>query len=118
MSTVIGKIGLVGICGSGKSTLAARLRKHGFTIRQIAQEHSQVPEMWKRISNPDLLIYLDVSYPVTMQRKNFTWKESEYLEQERRLTHAREHADLVIDTNHLSPQEIEQIVLEYINMLV
>ena len=113
----IGKIGLVGICGSGKSTLAEQLTVHNIHVRQIAQEHSQVPDMWRRISKPDLLIYLDVSYPVTMQRKNFKWKESEYLEQERRLAHARQHADLHIDTNLLTPEEIAQIVLDFIRSL-
>ncbi len=59
-------IGVVGPCGAGKSSLVAGLKAEGFLVRHIAQEHSYVPDMWKRLSNPDILIYLDVSYENTI----------------------------------------------------
>lgn len=109
------RIGVVGICGSGKTTLAKPLIAAGYQVRQIAQEHSITPDMWQRISQPDLLIYLHVSYPVSMERKNFHWLETEYQEQARRLAHARQHADLLIDTDPLSPEEVLQQVLAFLD---
>lgn len=108
------KIGVVGVCGSGKSTLAANLRRLGINIRHIAQEHSYVPYMWQRITNPDLLIFLDVSYPVTMQRRPLNWLPKEYQEQQHRLRHAREHANLYIDTDPLSPEQVLDQVLAFL----
>jgi adenylate kinase family enzyme len=94
-------IGVVGPCGAGKSSIAAGLKSHGYQIRHIAQEHSYVPDMWKRLTNPDILIYLDVSYENTILRRKLDWTHAEYLEQLYRLRHARQHADLYIDTNPL-----------------
>lgn len=109
------KIGLVGVCGSGKTTLTNGLKPYEFNVRQIAQEHSYVPDMWQRLANPDVLIFLEASYPVTKQRKPFDWSEKEYREQIRRLQHADKHADLRIDTDDLTPEEILSIVLDYLN---
>lgn len=107
-------VGLVGPCGAGKSSLASILKGEGFSIRHIAQEHSYVPDMWKRITNPDLLIYLDVSYENTILRRKLDWTYAEYTEQLHRLRHARQHADLVVDTNPLDLQGIRLLVLEFI----
>jgi deoxyadenosine/deoxycytidine kinase len=107
-------VGLVGPCGAGKSSLAAKLKGEGFLIRHIAQEHSYVPDMWKRLTNPDLLIYLDVSYENTILRRNLDWTYAEYAEQLHRLRHARQHADLVVDTNPLELEEVQHIVLSFI----
>jgi shikimate kinase len=107
-------IGLVGPCTSGKSTIRALLEGQGYRVRHIAQEHSHVPEMWRAIANPDVLVFLDVSYPVTLQRRNWTWTVGEYEEQQRRLAHAREHADLVIDTDSAKPKEIAARVAQFI----
>jgi len=114
MSNTTIKIGLVGVCGAGKTTLTNRLKPYFENIRQIAQEHSYVKDMWQRLVKPDVLIYLHVSYPVTLQRKRFTWSENEYREQMHRLRHAKEHADLQINTDNLSPDEIEKIVLKFL----
>ncbi len=110
-------IGLVGPCGSGKSTLAVRLRARGYPVKHIAQEHSFVKDMWKRIANPDVLIFLDASYPVTNARRNLGWNESDYLEQQRRLAHARENADLTIFTDNLSIEAVEQQILHFLENL-
>jgi cytidylate kinase len=107
-------IGVVGVCGSGKSTLAAGLRRHGVAIRHIAQEHSYVPYMWQRITNPDLLIFLDASYPVTMRRRWLNWLPEEYQEQQHRLRHAREHANFYLDTDPLSPEEVLERVVAFL----
>ena len=109
-------IGVVGPCGAGKSTLTDALDSLGYSTRHIAQEHSYVKDMWQRITNPDVLIFLQASFHVASQRKGktFHWNETDYNEQQRRLTHAREHSDLLIDTNDLSIQEVLNQVLVFI----
>ncbi|PWH13493.1 MAG: hypothetical protein DDG60_10175 [Anaerolineae bacterium] len=107
-------IGLVGPCGAGKSTLAERLRKHGYRVKHIAQEHSFIPNMWQRLVNPDVLIFLDASHAVTNARRNLGWTEADYLEQQRRLAHARQHADLYIFTDTMSVEEVEQKILTFL----
>jgi cytidylate kinase len=107
-------IGLVGPCASGKSTIGARLKENGYRIKHIAQEHSFVKDMWQRITNPDLLIFLDASYPITRQRRALDWSETDYLEQQRRLTHAREHADLYIFTDNLSIDTVTEQILKFL----
>ena len=108
-------IGVVGACGAGKSSLVAGLKAHGYLVRHIAQEHSYVPDMWKRLTNPDILIYLDVTYENTIQRRKLDWTNEEYTEQLRRLVHARQHADLFLDTNSLTLAEVLDAVLSFIN---
>lgn len=110
-------VGIVGPCGSGKSTLIAALEGHGFACRHIAQEHSYVKDMWKRITNPDAPIFLQASFPVCTARRRLNWNESDYAEQQRRLAHALEHANLVVDTDNLTPQEVAQRVLEFLEQL-
>ncbi len=108
-------IGVVGPCGAGKSSLVSALKDMGFSVRHIAQEHSYVPDMWKRLTNPDILIYLDVSYENTIQRRKLDWTSAEYTEQLRRLSHARLHADLYLDTNLMTIQEVCDSALAFIN---
>jgi deoxyadenosine/deoxycytidine kinase len=107
-------IGVVGPCGAGKSSLVAGLKAQGFLGRHIAQEHSYVPDMWKRLTNPDILIYLDVSYENTIIRRKLDWTYDEYAEQLRRLRHARQHANLYLNTNPLTLDEVLYTVLIYI----
>jgi cytidylate kinase len=107
-------IGIVGPCGSGKSTLSAGLKNYGYACRHIAQEHSYVQAMWQKISKPDILIYLNASFPVSTRRRRLNWQEEDYEEQLRRLHHARQHANLVIDTDNLTPGQVLQKVLDYL----
>lgn len=104
-------IGVVGVCASGKTTLVQQLKNLGVDCHHIAQEHSYVPDMWKRITNPDFLIYLDVSYKKTLIRKNLNWTLQEYQEQQFRLRDARINADLIINTDQKTPQEIIFLVI-------
>jgi deoxyadenosine/deoxycytidine kinase len=107
-------IGIVGPCGSGKSTLLDGLEKHGYTCRHIAQEHSFVQDMWQLITQPDLLVYLNASFPVSTARAKLDWQEKDYEEQLHRLEHARKHADLLIETDHLTPEEVLHNVLGFL----
>lgn len=107
-------IGIVGPCGSGKSTLLAGLEKHGYRCRHIAQEHSYVKQMWQVITKPDLLIFLECSFENCTTRRKLNWLISDYEEQQRRLSHAHEHADLIIDTNIQNPDEVLDSALKFL----
>lgn len=107
-------IGVVGPCASGKSTLITGFELENIRFRHIAQEHSYVAAMWQRLTNPDFLIFLDASYEVTCRRRKLNWTIDEYLEQHRRLSHAREHADVYILTDDLSPQDVRNRVIEFL----
>ncbi|KAA3645658.1 MAG: hypothetical protein DWQ07_12015 [Chloroflexi bacterium] len=98
-------IGIVGPCKAGKSTLAQNLIKRGYRARQIVQEHSFAPSMWQKITNPDFLVYLDISYEQTVTRGGMNWMKHEYEEQLTRLAHARKHAHIYIHTDTLSPEQ-------------
>ena len=110
-------IGVVGPCGSGKSTLIAGLERYGYVCRDIAQEHSYVPTMWQKISKPDLLIFLEASFPVSTARRKLSWQKKDHDEQLRRLNHARQHANVVIDTDDLTPDQVLRKVLDYLKDL-
>jgi deoxyadenosine/deoxycytidine kinase len=107
-------VGVVGACGSGKSTLIAGLEAHGYACRHIAQEHSYVPAMWQRIAKPDVLIYLNVSFDNSTSRRRLNWQVQDYEEQLRRLAHAREHADHLNETDHLTPEQVLRQALDYL----
>ena len=105
------RIAVVGPCASGKSTLTAALRAAGYEARQPAQEHSYVPDMWRRLVDPDVLIYLDISYEALLERRPH-FGERAYLEREKaRLAHARAHADLVVDTSALAAEAVAAQVM-------
>lgn len=107
-------IGVVGPCGAGKTTLIEGLEKNGYRCRHIAQEHSYVPHMWQAIAKPDLLIYLHSSFETCSARRKLNWKPADYEEQLRRLAHARDHADLVIETDSLDVQGVLDRALDFL----
>ncbi|NJN79345.1 MAG: hypothetical protein HC797_02105 [Anaerolineales bacterium] len=107
-------IGIVGPCGSGKSTLQAGLEKHGYRCRHIAQEHSYVKHMWQVITKPDVLFFLECSFENCTTRRKLNWLVSDYEEQQRRLSHAHEHADLIIDTNIQNAKEVLDTALKFL----
>ena len=93
--------------------MIAGLNRLGYNARHIAQEHSYVKDMWQRLTNPDILIFLDVSYLMSCQRRKLDWTEADWQEQQRRLSHAREHAHLYLATDKLSVEEILQRVIAF-----
>jgi deoxyadenosine/deoxycytidine kinase len=107
-------IGIVGPCGSGKSSLVAKLENHGYRSRHIAQEHSYVKYMWQRITNPDILIFLQCSFENSTSRRKLNWQFADYEEQLRRLSHAYEHAHLIIDTDSLKAEDVFAHALSYL----
>jgi len=109
------KVGIVGPCAAGKSTLVSALSKRGYKAKHIAQEHSYVADMWQRLTKPRVLIYLSASYPTTITRRNINWTQKEYDEQLRRLAHAHDHADLIMETDDLTPDDVLQSVLRFLH---
>jgi deoxyadenosine/deoxycytidine kinase len=109
------RILVVGPCGSGKTTLTLSLRAIGIHVVQVAQEHSFVLDLWSRGVPPDVLIFLDASFETCTRRKRFRWLERDYLEQQRRLGHARAHCQLYLATDALTPTEVRNRVVEYLD---
>ena len=105
-------IAVVGPCASGKTTLVEALRQAGVNARQIGQEHSYVPAMWQKINRPDLLIFLNASFETCSQRKNLNWAPADHAEQMHRLRHAREHCDIMIETDDKNEKEVLQNALQ------
>lgn len=112
------RIAIVGPCSAGKSTLAPALRDSGYVVRQPAQEHSSAPYMWQRLSKPDILLYLDVSYTAARQRKpHIDGGPQRLTEQHKRLDHARQHCDFYIDTTDLTPGEVRTAVFDFLHTI-
>jgi adenylate kinase family enzyme len=107
-------IGVVGPCSAGKSTLIGALKEKGYPARHIAQEHSFVPDMWQRMVNPWVLIYLDVSYQESMRRRPLDMSKAEFEEQVQRLSNALEHADYYIYTDGFTPQQVLNAVENFL----
>jgi len=107
-------IKVVGPCAAGKSTLTDRLRRLGYNARQVAQEHSDVPDMWQRIDPPDILIFLDARDETLLQRRPSQTLAALLPRERRRLAHARAHADLIIITDELTPDEVMAEALAFL----
>jgi hypothetical protein len=67
--------------------------------------------MWQRLTKPDLLVFLDASYETCTRRRQLNWDRWEYEEQLRRLDHASTRANLHVETDRLTPGEVQRAVL-------
>ena len=70
--------------------------------------------MWQIITKPSLLIYLDASFHNSTKRRKLNWLESDYVEQLRRLSHAHDHANIIIDTDNLTPEQVLKQALDFL----
>lgn len=112
------QIVVVGPCAAGKSTLVANLRPKGYRIKACGQEHSYVPDLWKRLSRADILIFLDAELPTIAQRQGRTdWTAERLAEQRQRLEHARAHCDLYLPTDTLTREQVAGQVETFLNAL-
>ena len=107
-------IAVVGPCASGKTSLVRGLRNLGFNAREVAQEHSCVPHLWCRFSRPALLVYLDVSPGVACRRRGMASPPSWWSSAAGRLRHARRQADLCIETDQLTPDQILDLTVSFL----
>lgn len=113
------RIKVVGPCASGKSTLAAGLRRLGYDAASAAQDHSFVPDMWRRLNPPDLLIYLDVTLQTARERgrAGHGWDQAYLDEQHERLRHARAHCDLYLPTDGLGKGEVLEQAVAFVSKM-
>lgn len=107
------RIVVVGPCASGKSMLVEALREHGYNAHAAAQEHSYVKTMWQ-MTRPSHLIYLDVDLPNIRQRRKISWGQDYLSEENHKLAHARQNADLIISTNDREPVQVVQQALDFL----
>lgn len=107
------RIVVVGPCASGKSMLVEALRENGYNAHAAAQEHSYVKTMWQ-MTRPSHLIYLDVDLANIRQRRWISWGEEYLSEENERLAHARQNADLIISTNDREPLQVVQQALDFL----
>lgn len=99
------RVVVVGPCASGKSTLVQGLREIGYDAFVCAQEHSDIPTLWRR-SSPSASLALDVDIDTLRRRRDEHWPESFLVRQHERLTDAYAGATALIDTSHLSSMEV------------
>jgi hypothetical protein len=107
-------IAVVGPCASGKSSLVQRLKALGYNARSVAQDHSYVPDMWRRITDPYLLIYLDAELTTIARRRRTSWSERYLTDERHRLRHARQHCDLYLPTDDLTEQEVLERAVDFL----
>lgn len=101
-----GPIVVVGPCASGKTTLVNELRRLGYDARVVAQEHSDIHDLWQH-PDPSLVIALDVDLETLRRRRSKPhWPESLYRTQRRRLEAAMSVAAARLDTSSLSPMAV------------
>ena len=109
------RVAVVGPCAAGKSTLIPYLASAGYEARHPAQEHSYVQDMWQRVTKPDVLIFLDVSYEEARRRRpTIDGGPQRLAAQQERLAHARQNCDFYLDTSPLSRAEVRQAVFQFL----
>jgi deoxyadenosine/deoxycytidine kinase len=109
------KVAVVGPCTAGKSTLVTALNTAGYDAHHVAQEHSYVRDLWQRFTKPDVLIYLDVTYPVAQKRRNIEWGPERLEEEAGRLAHAREYCDLYLLTDEIPAERVYSQVISFLS---
>lgn len=78
----------------------------------MVQNHSYVPDMWRRLTNPDLLIYLDAELGTIARRRRIGWGERHLADE--RLRHARQHCDLYLPTDDLTEEEVLKRAVDFL----
>lgn len=106
-------VAIVGVCASGKTTLVKGLREAGIDAYNVAQEHSCIKKFWNK-KNPDVLVMIDATLSAIKKRRFVTWDEDRLVIQHERLRDARENANLYIQTDELSREEVLQTIINFI----
>ena len=107
-------VAVVGPCASGKTSLVRELCNLGYNAREVAQEHSLVPDLWRRFTRPSVLMYLDVSPSVACQRRGMGSPPRWWSKVPHRLRLARQEAHLCILTDDLTPRQILDRTLAFL----
>ena len=110
------RIVVVGPCAAGKTTLVNNLRPRGYHIKSCVQEHSFVPDLWKRFSKADVLVFLDAELQTIAQRQDRSdWTQLRLDGQRQRLAHARVHCDLYLRTDLLTREQVAEAVASFLS---
>lgn len=108
-------IKVVGVSAAGKSTLVFGLRAAGYNARPASQEHSETPEMWRKIRPPAALVYLEIDLITQQERRpDVAWHPAWLQTEEQRLVHARQHANLILNTCGMEATQVLATVLEWL----
>lgn len=108
-------IKIVGTSAAGKSTLVRKLREAGYNAQPVSQEHSYVPTLWREFGKPARLIYLEIDLDGQKHRRpDVSWDRKALRGEQERLTHAREHADLRINTSEMDEAGVLQLAFTYL----
>ncbi len=105
----ISAVVIVGVCAAGKSTLASNLARAGIEAKPVAQEHSGVPELFRRTG--ETVIVLVANWESVHKRRRLAWEPKFYQDEWDRLTMARQKARLIVHTDWLTAQEVANRVV-------
>ena len=106
---------VAGTSAAGKSSLVRGLRARGMNARSAGQEHSRVPDMWQRLNPPQFLIFLEANLEAQRTRRlDVTWTQERLQMERERLSHARAHADLHIETSECPKHEVLNRALHFL----
>ncbi len=107
------RIAIVGVCAAGKTTLVRGLREKGYDAYNVAQEHSCIHDFWNK-HQPDLLVMIDATLPIIKTRRRVFWGEDRLVTQHARLSDAKAHADLYLQTDPYSAMEVLELVVRFV----
>lgn len=109
------RIVVVGPCAAGKTTLVSNLQPKGYNIRSCVQEHSFTPDLWRRFSKADVLVFLDAQLSTIGRRQRRSdWTQSRLDAQRGRLAHARAHCDFYLATDDLTREQVATRVVAFL----
>lgn len=101
----------MGVCASGKSTLKKHLDALGIASHAIAQEHSQVPQLFRRQGR--WVVLLVANWQTVHRRRQLSWDREFYRTEWDRLRAARQDAHLIIHTDALTPHQVAREVCRW-----
>jgi hypothetical protein len=88
---------------------------HGYDARAAAQEHSAIPDLWRR-GKPDVLIALTADLETVRRRRaEPRWSAAIWEAQQARLADAVANAALVEDTSGRSVNDVVDDVLSFLD---
>jgi guanylate kinase len=110
------RVVVVGPDAAGKTTLVNHLSALGFNARSCAQDHSHVPDMWRRLSKPDFMVFLDAELETIARRRKIDWGQDRLDQLQERLANARVNCDLYLPTDDLDPIDVVTRVQEALSV--
>jgi len=102
---------LVGVCAAGKSTVSRLLRDRGIEARPVAQEHSRVPDLYKR--SGEWAVLLVANWQSVHRRRQLSWDLDFYRVEWDRLSVARRDAKLIVHTDWLLPEQVADYIMDW-----